>query len=40
MRMVASALICNSAWIDLGAGVIFLIIGVIMAVEGVAGIVG
>ncbi|CAB0485579.1 hypothetical protein FRC0337_00082 [Corynebacterium diphtheriae] len=40
VRMVASALIRNSAWIDLGAGVIFLIIGVIMAVEGVAGIVG
>lgn len=40
MRVVASDLMRNSAWIDLGAGVIFLAIGVIMAVEGVAGIVG
>lgn len=39
VRVVASALMRNSAWIDLGAGVIFLVIGVIMAIEGVAGIV-
>ncbi|MEL6051730.1 LysE family transporter [Corynebacterium rouxii] len=39
VRVAASALMSNSAWIDLGAGVIFLAVGVIMAIEGVARIV-